>query len=46
MLTTPPTDGAFTNEIVEEAWTHIQTGGDPFGADYAPIEVTLNEGGN
>ncbi len=46
VLTAPPTDGAFTNEIVEEAWTHIQTGGDPFGDDYAPIEVTLNEGGN
>jgi NitT/TauT family transport system substrate-binding protein len=46
VLTAPPTDGAFTNEIVEEAWTHIQTGGDPFGADYAPIEVTLAEGGN
>ena len=46
VLTAAPTEGAFTNEIVEEAWTHIQTGGDPFGADYAPIEVTLNEGGN
>ena len=46
VLTAAPTDGAFTNEIVEEAWTHIQTGGDPFGAEYAAIEVTLNEGGN
>ena len=46
VLTVAPTDGAYTNEIVEEAWTHIQTGGDPFGVDYAPIEVTLNEGGN
>jgi len=46
VLTAPPTDGAFTNEIVEEAWTHIQTDGDPFGADFTPIEVTLVEGGN
>ena len=46
VLTAAPTDGSFTNEIVEEAWGHIQTGGDPFGADYSPIEVTLNEGGN
>ena len=46
VLTAAPTDGAFTNDIVEEAWGHIMTGGDPFGADFAPIEVTLNEGGN
>jgi NitT/TauT family transport system substrate-binding protein len=48
VLTADPTDGAFTNEIVEEAWTHLNTdvAADPFGADYAPIEVTLNEGGN
>ena len=46
MLTTAPDDAAHTNEVVEEAWTHIQTGGDPFGTDYAPIEVTFNQGGN
>ena len=46
VLTAAPTDGAYTNEIVEEAWTHIQTGGDPFGEDFTAIEVTLNEGGN
>ena len=48
VLTAAPTDGAFTNEIVEEAWTHLNTeaAADPFGNDYAPIEVTLNEGGN
>ncbi len=46
VLTAAPTDGAFTNEIVEEAWSHIQTGGDPFGAEFEPIEVTLLEGGN
>lgn len=47
VLTAPPTDGAFTNEIVEEAWTHLNADfTDPFGNDFAPIEVTLNEGGN
>ncbi len=48
VLTAAPTDGAFTNEIVEEAWTHLNAdvAADPFGADYAPIEVTLNEGGS
>ncbi len=47
VLTAPPTDGAFTNEIVEEAWTHIgMDDADTVGASYAPIDVTLNEGGN
>ena len=46
VLTAPPTDGAYTNEIVEEAWTHIQTGDDTTGAGFNAIEVTLNEGGS
>ena len=47
VLTAAPSDGAYTNEIVEEAWTHIMTdGADTTGSSYAPIEVTLNEGGN
>ena len=48
VLTAEPTEGAFTNEIVEEAWTHLNTeaAADPNGTGYAPIEVTLNEGGN
>jgi NitT/TauT family transport system substrate-binding protein len=47
VLTEPPTEGAFTNEIVEEAWTHIQLeGADTTGAGFTAIEVTLNEGGN
>jgi NitT/TauT family transport system substrate-binding protein len=47
VLTAAPTDGAFTNEIVEEAWTHIGiTDADTVGSSYAPIEVTLNEGGS
>ncbi|MEM8620331.1 MAG: ABC transporter substrate-binding protein [Actinomycetota bacterium] len=46
VLTEEPSDGAFTNEIVEEAWALLaDTGVDLFGENYAPIEVTLNEGG-
>ena len=46
VLTAPPTDGAYTNEIVEAAWAMLADQGlDLFGPDYAPIEVTLNEGG-
>jgi NitT/TauT family transport system substrate-binding protein len=46
VLTAPPTDGAFTNEIVEAAWVLLADRGlDLFGEGYAPMEVTLNEGG-
>lgn len=46
VLTAPPTDGAFTNEIVEAAWEMLaDLELDLFGADFSPIEVTLNEGG-
>ena len=46
VLTAPPTDGAFTNEIVEAAWAMLADMDlDLFGPDFAPIEVTLNEGG-
>ncbi|HYN32212.1 MAG TPA: ABC transporter substrate-binding protein, partial [Ilumatobacteraceae bacterium] len=46
VLTKPPTDGAYTNEIVEAAWAMLADQGlDLFGPDFAPIEVTLNEGG-
>ena len=46
MLTAPPTDGAYTNEIVEAAWALLADSGlDLFGESYEPIEVTLNEGG-
>lgn len=46
VLTAPPTDGAFTNEIVEAAWEMLADQDiDLFGADFTPIEVTLNEGG-
>jgi NitT/TauT family transport system substrate-binding protein len=46
VLTAEPTDGAFTNEIVEAAWAMLADQDlDLFGEGYAPIEVTLNEGG-
>ena len=46
VLTAPPTDGAYTNEIVEAAWALLGDKGlDLFGEGFAPIEVTLNEGG-
>ncbi len=46
VLTAPPTDGAYTNEIVEAAWALLADQGlDLFGPDFAPIEVTLNEAG-
>jgi len=46
VLTAPPDADAFTNDIVEAAWTLLGDSVDLEGADYQPIEVTLNEGGN
>ena len=48
VLTAPPTDGAFTNDIVEAAW--VLLGGmdldlDLSGESFAPTEVTLTLGG-
>jgi NitT/TauT family transport system substrate-binding protein len=46
VLTAPPSDGAWTNDIVSEAITALQgLGVDTTGASFAPIEVTLEEGG-
>ena len=48
VLTAPPTDGAYTNDIVEAAWAMLDEMGlglDLFGEGYAPTEVTLTEGG-
>ena len=46
VLTAPPTDGAFTNEIVEAAWALLDGMGlDLFADGFTPIDVTLNEGG-
>ena len=46
VLTAPPDADAYTNEIVEAAWALLGDSVDLEGADYQPIEVTLNEGGN
>lgn len=45
VLTEPPSDGAYTNEIVEAAWELLGDSVDINGADFEPIEVTLEEGG-
>ena len=46
VLTAPPTDGAFTNEIVEAAWALLDGMGlDLFADGFTPIDVTLNENG-
>ncbi len=46
VLTAAPTDGAFTNDIVLAAWALLEAlGVDINGADYAPIDVVLAEGG-
>ena len=46
VLTAEPDDGAWTNEYVQQALDELEAEGlDVFGADYAPIEVELQEGG-
>ena len=45
VLTAPPTDGAYTTEIVEAAIALLGDTVDTVGADFVPIEVTLEEGG-
>jgi NitT/TauT family transport system substrate-binding protein len=46
VLTEPPTDGAWTNEIVTEALANLDDlGVDTTGANYEPVVVTLEEGG-
>ena len=46
VLTAPPTAGAFTNDIVTLALTDLNDMGiDTTGESYAPIDVTLQEGG-
>jgi NitT/TauT family transport system substrate-binding protein len=49
VLTEPPTEGAYTNEIVEAAWVILSEAEIPLhmqGSVYDPIDVTLEEGGN
>ncbi len=46
VLTGPPTEGAFTNDIVTEALALVAAKGiDTTGSDFEPMEVTLEEGG-
>ena len=46
VLTEPPTEGAFTNEIVEAAHALLGDGIDLTGEGFEEIEVTLEEGGS
>ena len=47
VLTAAPNDGAYTDDIVEEALTILDgLGVDYTGSAFTPIEVTLNAGGN
>jgi NitT/TauT family transport system substrate-binding protein len=47
VITEPPTDGAWTNDIVTEALANLEElGVDTTGSDFAPIEVELAEGGS
>ncbi len=45
VLTEAPSDGAFTNDIVTEAWALVGDRADLFGEGYSPTEVTLNANG-
>ncbi len=46
VLTKPPTDGAWTNDIVTEALAKLKDMGvDTTGDSYTPTDVTLQEGG-
>jgi NitT/TauT family transport system substrate-binding protein len=46
VLSEPPSEGAFTNELVEEAHALLADSVDLNGADFEEIEVTLNPGGS
>ncbi|HUF98911.1 MAG TPA: ABC transporter substrate-binding protein [Ilumatobacter sp.] len=46
VLTAEPTDGAYTNDIVQEAWALLEGMSlDLTGGGFAPIDVELAEGG-
>lgn len=45
VITAPPTEGAYTNQIIEGAHALLGESVDIFGDSFEPIEVTLNEGG-
>lgn len=47
IISEAPPETAYSNEYVEQALEELRTEGvDVDGADYTPVEVTLNEGGN
>ena len=47
IITDAPPESAYTNEYVEEALDELREEGvDVDGADFTPIDVTLNEGGS
>ena len=46
LITEEPPSSAYTNEYIEQAIEELGDEVDTQGADYEPIEVTLNEGGN
>ncbi|GAA2242977.1 ABC transporter substrate-binding protein [Rarobacter faecitabidus] len=47
IVSTDPPATAFSNEYVEKALAELEAEGvDVLGADFTPIDVTLNEGGN
>ncbi|MEO9321841.1 ABC transporter substrate-binding protein [Nocardioides sp. C4-1] len=47
IISQPPPETAYTNEYVEQALTELRDEGvDVEGADFEPIEVTLNPGGS
>ncbi len=46
VLTAPPTKGAYTNDIVEAAHALLGDTVDLNGADFTPIQVTLEPGGS
>jgi len=46
VLTAPPTDGAFTNDLVEEAHALLGDSVDINGDGFEEIEVTLNPSGS
>jgi NitT/TauT family transport system substrate-binding protein len=46
VITAPPSDDAYTNEIVEAAWALLADQGlDLFGEGFSPIDVELQPGG-
>ncbi len=46
VITQAPTDGAWTNDVMTRALANLEElGVDTKGADFAPVEVTLEEGG-